>query len=197
MADGFDPGGGQPTTPHAESIEPAGKYYLLSFRHLDAVYAINRKSGKIAWELGGTPTAKSLKILNDPRGAYPLVGQHDARLLPDADLSIRQHHGSPGHPAAYGALPDRQEAPHGQADPVDLRSRGTNSICCGNARLLPSGNWLINWGGTGVLGVYRPNGKRLFKLTTPVGYQNQAGHVLPGALTAEQLLGWAMDAMNG
>ena len=71
----------------------------------------------------------------------------------------------------------------------------TNSICCGNARLLPSGNWLINWGGTGVLGIYRPNGKRLFKLTTPGEFSYRANPVPPGALTAEQLRR-AMNAMN-
>ena len=60
----------------------AGKYYLLSFRHLDAVYEISRKTGKIACKLGGTPTSRSLKILNDPQGSYPFAGQHDAACCP-------------------------------------------------------------------------------------------------------------------
>jgi hypothetical protein len=190
--------GGQPyDISHWNSIEPAGKYYLVSFRHLDAIYAINRKSGKIAWKLGGTPTAKSLKILNDPRGAYPIAGQHDARLLPDGTVSIYDNTtvpaGIPPRMVRYRIDKKKRTAKLIQSisDP-----EVTNSICCGNARLLPSGNWLINWGGTGVLGIYRPNGKRLFKLTTPGEFSYRANPVPPGALTAEQLRR-AMNAMNG
>jgi hypothetical protein len=189
------PGGPLYDVSHWNSVEPAGPYYLLSFRHLDAVYAISRKSGKIAWKLGGTRTARSLTILNDPQGSYPFSGQHDARLLPDGTLSIYDNNtllGKPPRVVRYRLDPTKRTAKLIQSisDP-----EVTNSICCGSARLLPSGNWLINWGGTGVVGGYSAKGERFFKLTTPGAFSYRANPVPPGALTARQLRR-AMDAIN-
>jgi hypothetical protein len=47
---------------------------LLSFRHLDAVYKIDRRTGEVVWKLGGTQTPESLELIDDPRGDYQLGG---------------------------------------------------------------------------------------------------------------------------
>ena len=65
---------------HFNSAEPVGDAMVMSFRHLDAVYKIDRASGEIIWKLGGTPTDERLEVLNDPHGDFPFGGQHDARV---------------------------------------------------------------------------------------------------------------------
>jgi hypothetical protein len=67
---------------HWNSLDVRGHAVLLSFRHLDAIYKISRETGHVDWKLGGTETAKSLRVLNDPHGDYPLGGRHDARFGP-------------------------------------------------------------------------------------------------------------------
>ena len=75
------------------------------------------------------------------------------------------------------------------------------SPCCGSARLLPSGDWLVGWGRTPAtgrafrfVGAYRPDGQRIFQLQLPGGFFYRAFPVPPGAITAAQLRG-AMNAM--
>lgn len=63
---------------------------LLSSRHTDAVYLMNRTSGMIIWKMGGTSpnhdNAQILTITDDPEGAFH--AQHDARFEPDGDISL-------------------------------------------------------------------------------------------------------------
>ena len=67
---------------HWNSIQPAGNGSVIaSFRHLDAVYKIDKSTGAIVWKLGGTSRPESLNVIGDPF-AYTFGGQHDARLLP-------------------------------------------------------------------------------------------------------------------
>ena len=70
-------------------LDPADRRHgrSLSFRHLDAVYLINKDDGEIIWKLGGTPTPKSLTVVGDPE-ANPLGGQHFARLLADGTVTV-------------------------------------------------------------------------------------------------------------
>jgi Arylsulfotransferase (ASST) len=151
---------------HWNSIEPNGKSVIASFRHLDAVYKIRKSTGKIVWKLGGTTTPKSLEVRDDPR-SYPLGGQHDARLLPDGSLTV---------------FNDRtyldNERPRAERFRINQR-KGTatlvqsitdpdvpSSECCGSARRLGNGDWLIDWGGyvNNPIGGYKPDGKRTFLL---------------------------------
>ena len=93
---------------HWNSIAPDGDNAVIaSFRHLDAVYKINKATGAIVWKLGGTKTPKSLKVHNDP---LPVHVRRPARRAPaprrDPDRVRRSHPtGQPGAPR--GALPDR------------------------------------------------------------------------------------------
>ncbi len=84
---------------HWNSAEVVGKHrLLLSFRHLDAVYEIDRRTGEIIWKLGGTETPESLEVTNDPHGDFPLGGQHDARLLPNGTITIHDNRTGLGDP---------------------------------------------------------------------------------------------------
>ena len=64
---------------------------LISLRHTDAVYRLDRATGAIEWKLGGTPTDESLAVLNDPLAADPLGAQHDIRYLGDGEISIHDN----------------------------------------------------------------------------------------------------------
>jgi hypothetical protein len=63
---------------------------LLSVRHTDAVYLIDRLSGTILWKLGGNSIAKDgerhITVSNDPEGTFH--GQHDARFEPNSNISL-------------------------------------------------------------------------------------------------------------
>ena len=73
---------------HWNSIQPAGNGSVIaSFRHLDAVYKIDKSTGAIVWKLGGTSRPESLSVIGDPR-PYTFGGQHDARLLGDGTVTV-------------------------------------------------------------------------------------------------------------
>jgi hypothetical protein len=180
---------------HWNSAELDGKNMLLSFRHLDAVYEINRKTGGIVWKLGGTPTSKSLDVLNDPESAYPLGAQHDARRDPDGTITIHDNFsylGKPPRVVRYRVDPQAGTARLVQSisDP-----EATSSICCGSARRLPSGDWLVGWGGIPFVGAYNAAGQRIFKLDLVSGFSYRSFPVPPHALTAGDLRS-AMNAMS-
>lgn len=68
---------------HGNSIdEDSDGNLLLSFRHLNAVYKIDRQTGKVLWQLGGKTS--SFTFTND--GGFS--GQHDVRRLPNGHIAL-------------------------------------------------------------------------------------------------------------
>ena len=70
----------------------------------------------------------------------------------------------------------------------------TSSGCCGSARRLGNGDWLINWAEAQnhPIGGYKPNGQRTFLLTFPTRSSYRAEPVPSGAVSAQSL----RQAMN-
>lgn len=149
---------------HWNSAEVHGNFMYLSFRHLDAVYKVDRRDGHIVWKIGGTPTPESLQVLNDPHADYPLGGQHDVRLLSDGTISIHDNRTGLGDPPRTVRYRIDQRARTAtlveSLDDPDVPS----SFCCGSSRRLDSKEWLIAWGGDGLVGAYDRDGRRLFAL---------------------------------
>jgi hypothetical protein len=172
---------------HWNSVEVDGRFLLLSFRHLDAVYEISRRTGGVIWKLGGTPTSKGLRVLGDPHGSYPLDGQHDARRQPDGTITIHDNFTRLRRPPR--AIRYRVDPRAGTARLVQSISdpAAEQSFCCGSARRLPSHDWLIGWGGLEFVGAYRPSGRRIFRLQFPGGFSYRASPVPPGALSPHRL----------
>jgi hypothetical protein len=181
-------------TQHWNSIEPDGGAVIASFRNLDAVYKINKQTGQIAWKLGGTRTPRSLEVKGDPR-RQTFGGQHDARLLPDGTLT---------------AFDDRtelaNEKPRAVRYRINERARTATllssiterevpvSTCCGSARRLQNGSWLIDWGRnptregpSNAVGGYTPNGTRTFLLSFGSTASYRAEPVPKRALSARAL----------
>ena len=179
---------------HWNSIEPDGGSVIASFRHLDAVYEIDKTTGQIAWKLGGTPTPESLVVRRDPN-RFTLGGQHDARLLGDGTLSVLDNRTYLTDPRPRMAR-YRVDQAAGTATLLESLSDPDvpASFCCGSARRLPNRDWLIDWGQgsegsqkSGAIGGYAPDGERTFLLSFDSTFSYRAQPVPQGAVTRQAL----------
>jgi hypothetical protein len=131
---------------HVNSIEPRGPdEVVVSMRHTDAIYGIERSTGDIRWKLGGTETADSLRIIGDP-AVKTFGGQHDARIGPNGVLSVYDN--GKDRPRRPRVVFYRLGLRQGTATYLgQLNEPGiTTSHCCGSARPLEGGGWLVSWG---------------------------------------------------
>ena len=181
---------------HLNSIEANGNTLLVSFRHLDAVYAIDMTSGNVLWKLGGTPTAQSLAIVGDPNVATDFGGQHDARILSDGTVTV------------FDDGTFRNRAPRDLRFTIDTTAKtatldesitdssAPTSGCCGSARRLSGGDWVTSWGSTPLVTEQTPTGQELLWMQFSGGpFTYRAVPVMPGVLDATTLRA-DMDAMN-
>jgi hypothetical protein len=81
---------------HCNSVDrdPRTGDLLLSLRSTDAVYRIDRATGRVDWKVGGNPVvsdgARHVTVKNDPEGKFH--GQHDARFQPNGNISLYDNH---------------------------------------------------------------------------------------------------------
>jgi Arylsulfotransferase (ASST) len=183
-------------TQHITSVESDGDGYLIAMAHTDAVYLIRRSDGAIEWKLGGTPTPQSLTILGDPDSATDFGGPHDAQLLPDGTISVFDN-ATYRNVVVPRVLRFRIDPVGRTATLVQALSDPavTSSTCCGSARLLPGGDWVVDWGGQPFIDELGPDGspKLQLRLAAP-DYSYRAVPILPGQLSAAQVIG-GMDRM--
>jgi Arylsulfotransferase (ASST) len=176
---------------HMNSVEASGDGYVVSFRHMNAVYKINRATGDVEWKLGGTARAESLTMLGDTFGNFG--GQHDARVLADGSVTVHDNGTmrlrSP-RAARYAIDTVNKTATMiEQITDADVNSSG----CCGSARKLPSCDWVIDWGLTPYVTELTPAGARVSRLTFSDQYFSyRAEPVAFGVLQQSALV----DAMN-
>lgn len=178
--------GGSPTydAVHINAIEPFGPDRLIiSTRHTDAIYCIERSTGRILWKLGGTRTPRSLRIIGDPYPRNQLFGgPHDVRVDAEGILSL------------YDDATHRPRPPRLVRYRLDLKQRTatfldqltdpeiTASHCCGSARRM-GGGWLIDWGDNPLITGFDAGGRIAFRLhLTASSYR--AIPVPPGAVPA-------------
>ncbi len=80
---------------NAIDVDSSGNL-LLSARHTNAIFYIDRATGKILWKLGGSEYSKDgadyIQIVDDPETSFSL--QHDARFRPNGDISLFDDHGA-------------------------------------------------------------------------------------------------------
>jgi hypothetical protein len=173
---------------HVNSVEPDGNGVVVSARFLDAVFRIDKKSGKITWKIGGTKTKKSLKIENDPLASHPLRGNHDARLYKDHTLTVFDNGTEPNR--APRVVRYRIDTAKRTAKLVEGfgQSDVSRSGWGGSARKLPGGNWVVYWGGTVLMTERTPSGRRVLDLEFKDGkHSYRAFPIPPGRLTAQAL----------
>jgi hypothetical protein len=183
---------------HMNAIAPMGEdAVLVSMRHTDAVYKIDKATGNIVWKLGGTWTPKSLKVLNDPEGAYPFGGQHDVRLMPDGTITVHDNNTNQGlPPRAVRYSIDEAKKTATLVEEVTDPVAAPSSFCCGSSRRSADGSWLMSWGGTSVVAEYDSAGLPNFRLKFAGNlFSYRAVPVDDAALSVSSLRA-GMDAMH-
>jgi hypothetical protein len=121
-------------------------------------------------------------------------GQHDARNLPDGTLTL--HDNGTGRSRAPRALRFALDTSAHTATLLESVSdpQVNASTCCGSARKLPTGDWVMSWGASQVVTELAPGGARQFKLMFSGGvFSYRADPVMPGVLSAAALRA-GMDA---
>lgn len=181
---------------HMNAVEPVGNdAVLISMRHNDAVYKVDKATGNVVWKLGGTWTPKSLAVKNDPQGAYPLGGQHDVRLQPDGTITIYDNRtGLPGSPRAVRYAIDEGAKTATLVEEV-TDPLVTSSFCCGSSRRSADGSWLFSWGGQSLVTEFDAAGQRTFKLGFGGADFSYRAVSAPAGLTAVALR-TGMDSMH-
>jgi outer membrane protein assembly factor BamB len=148
---------------HANSVSISGNLVVVSMRYENAIFGIDRKTGNILWKLGGTPTPQSLTVVGDPHPDSPFSGQHDARILAGGTISLFDDESLTGEPRAVefkvDAAARKATLLRSLSDPTI-----TMSACCGSARVLSDGDWLVSWGGDPTLGEYATSGAPLLRI---------------------------------
>jgi hypothetical protein len=180
---------------HMNSVDVQGDRVVVSLRHTDAVYEIDKASGKILWKLGGTTTPESLTIVGDPLAGEDFGGQHDARLSPDGRTLTLFDNGTrrdrPPRALRYTIDPVARTATLVQS----VTEAVPETFCCGSARLLPGGHWVTSWGDRSLLTEADSSGARIFALRFAGARSTyRAEPVLPGTLPRSALRR-GMDAM--
>lgn len=178
---------------HINSIEPRGSEVVISTRHTDAVYGIDRATGEINWKLGGTQTGKSLRVTGDPATKL-LGGQHDVRIDRRGRLTVFDN--GKDRPRRPRVVFYRLDLKQGRAlyrgqlnDPEVSRSH-----CCGSARELNGGGWLVSWGDNPLVTGFDRAGRIAFRLHLPAS-TFRAVPAPPGATSIAQLKR-GMEAMR-
>ena len=183
---------------HINSAEPAAGGFVLSFRHLDAVYGIEKASGNVLWKLGGVPRPESLTVVGDSFPATDLFrGQHDARVVSDGSVTVHDNGFHPGAPRPPRAVRYTIDASARTATLVEQKNDpGTvpTPSAAGAPGKLPGGDWVMSWGSSGVITELGPSGERVLSLTFDDHlFSYRARPVLAGRLSRAALRD-AMDA---
>jgi hypothetical protein len=136
---------------HCNSVEPSPTGDLLvSARQLNAVFEIQRATGKILWKLGGKPVNKDgaqiLAIQNDPHPSP--VSQHDARFVSNGHITLFDNQSFTG--TARGVEYALNLA-NGTATLVAQfpSPAGLSSFAMGSFRRYSDGHSVAGWGITG------------------------------------------------
>ena len=195
---------------HMNSIQQYGNNVLISFRHLDAVYLIDRSTGDVVWKLGGTPRdpslpGKQLTIVNDPVfdcGSH-FGGQHEARMLSDGTITFHDN----GSDLRQCSDPNAIRYPRAVRYSIDLAA-GTATLvesvsdpavgrsdCCGSALRLgaaTNADRVADWGFTNTTDELTPTGQVVFQLKWNGFFSYRTYPILPGLLPIQSL----RDGMN-
>lgn len=129
---------------HFNSIDIDSKgNILVSARYYNELFKINRIDGAIIWRLGGKNN--QFKFLND---TIPFLGQHDARFLPNGNISLFDN--------GYGLAKHNARVLEYKLDEINKtcqlvwsyssKNKTIISEATGNAQRLKNGNTLINFG---------------------------------------------------
>lgn len=179
---------------HLNSLAEDGDGFVVSARHLDAIFRIRRSDSGIDWKLGGSQRPESLSFVNDPLAAQSFGGQHDARVLPDGTVSVHDNGTGRSRPPrvvryAIDATARTATLVEQVQDP-----RAAVSGCCNSARRLEGGDWVVTNDGLRTVSELTPSGSPVLTLRFGAGFTYRAIPVTAAELPRQTLVA-GMDAM--
>jgi hypothetical protein len=151
---------------HLNSIdpEPDGKI-LISARSTWAGYQLEGGSGKILWRLGGNKS--SFAMGPGTKAAW----QHDARMLPDGEVSFFDDGSNPPIHSQSRAIRVKLDLKHHRASLAASYTHHDPPLLSpsqGNAQALPGGETLVGYGGVPAISEYSSDGSLLFDAHQPL-----------------------------
>jgi hypothetical protein len=156
---------------HANSITFAGNNPVISLRNTNAVYDVDRSTGKVVWTLGG----KHSSFTPGPNASF--AWQHDIELHSGNQVSIFDDaccaiigpgKFGPTTGPSRGLVLKLDTTRH-TATLVSQYTHGKtpNSAFLGNTDLLPNGNVTVGWGSEPFFSEYSKSGKLLLDAELP------------------------------
>jgi hypothetical protein len=177
---------------HLNSVAPdANGGLVISARHADALYRIERPSGKITWKLGGTKRSERLKLTGDPMSP-PLGKQHDVQVLPDGTITVYDNRSKIGAPRAVRFKVDAAAGTArwlGQVTEPEVHSSGAE----GSARRIAGGNWVVSWGGSNIMSEFTSSNRLVWRLRFDHDVINYRITPIPAGRLSASSLRHAMD----
>lgn len=130
---------------------------LVSFRHLWATFLIDKKNGKVEWELGGKHSSFSVG-----RGAT-FEWQHDAQLHSHGLLTVFDNGaGDTVNESQSRALEIALSGRSAKLLRAYTHAPPTLAGAEGSVQLLPSGNVFVDWGSASAFSEYTSAGRQIF-----------------------------------
>lgn len=131
---------------------------LVSARHTDTVYKIDRRTGEVLWRLGGERSDFTL----GPGARF--YSQHDARRQPDGDITLFDNSNPPQlreHSRAI-RLDVNERTMHATLEEAIRHPLGLSSDSQANVQTLPGGDMFVGWGSQPYFTWFGDNGQVLF-----------------------------------
>ncbi|WP_051221481.1 arylsulfotransferase family protein [Conexibacter woesei] len=152
---------------HINSVQPidGGRRLLVSARDASAIWAVDARSGRIAWRLGGRRSTFRM----GPGARFWL--QHDARMLAGGRVSLFDDEAGPPRKGASRGLVLQLDMKHKTAKVVAsvTRAEDTSAQSEGSVQELGSGNLFVGFGAAGPFSEFTPGGRRVFDASLPDG----------------------------
>jgi hypothetical protein len=125
----------------------------------------------------------------------PLNGQHDVRMWPDGTVSVHDNGTDANRPPFVVRYEIDTSSKTAEVVEEFADSRVTYSACCGSARRISNGHWLVDWGDN-TLTTEMVQGIPVLTIQYPTTglFSYRAVPVLPGIVSADTLRA-GMDAM--
>jgi hypothetical protein len=148
---------------HINSVDanPDG-YLTISARRTSAVYKVDRKTGEVAWRLGG----KNSDFEMGP--GTRIYGQHDVRRHPDNTITIFDNARVTSGEQSRGIVVEIDEdAMKAKLVGEYVRPERTLSDTQGNVQVLPGGHVFVGWGSEPYFSEFSHDGDLLFDASFP------------------------------
>jgi len=151
---------------------------LISARNTWALYDLNSHTGALLWRLSGKRS--SFMLGPNVQFAY----QHDARWLPNGDISLFDDEGGPPiKPPSRGEVIELDPKANTATLAQQLvRSSGPLiTFSQGNSQSLPGGGWMVGWGGLPNMTEFDSHGQIVYDAQLPTGEFSYRSYRLPWA----------------